>query len=100
MAFSCFDLCMSVLPELLSALYACFKVLMSSSVQRRTQHLCAWVNCWLSILRGYRRDESVATAGHLARDGDCEKIRAGIPAAARSVNLKRLVERFGDLNKK
>jgi len=38
------------------------------------------------ILRGSRRDESAATAGHPARDGDCEKIRAGIPAAARRVN--------------
>ena len=38
------------------------------------------------ILRINRRDESPATAGHPARDGDCEKIRAGIPAAARRVN--------------
>jgi hypothetical protein len=27
-----------------------------------------------------------ATTGHPARDGKCEKIRAGIPAAARSVS--------------
>lgn len=35
-----------------------------------------------------RRDESAATAGYLARDGDCEKIRYGISAAARCVSLK------------
>ena len=35
------------------------------------------------VLRGNRRDESAATAGHPARDGDCEKIRAGNSAAAR-----------------
>jgi|SRR5882724_3430308 len=32
------------------------------------------------------RNESAATTGHPARDGDCEKIRAGISAAARLVN--------------
>ena len=34
---------------------------------------------------GHRCDESAATAGHPARDGDGEKIRAGIPAADRRV---------------
>jgi len=33
--------------------------------------------------------QSAATAGHPARDGDCETIRAGIPAAARRV-IKRV----------
>jgi hypothetical protein len=32
------------------------------------------------------RAKSAATAGHPARDGDCEKIRAGIPAAVRRVS--------------
>ncbi len=41
------------------------------------------------ILRGSRRDESAATAGHPVRDGDCEKIRAGISAAARRVRTQR-----------
>ena len=39
------------------------------------------------ILRENRRAESAAAAGHPARDGDCEKIRAGISAAARRVAL-------------
>ena len=43
------------------------------------------------ILRGNRRAGSrqqrpAATAGHPASDGDCEKVRAGIPAAARRVS--------------
>ena len=51
--------------------------------------LVAWSSTsdgFRGILRGNRRAESAATAGHPARDGDCEKIRAGIPAAARRVN--------------
>lgn len=40
------------------------------------------------ILRENRSDESAATAGHPARDGDGEKIRAGIPAAAQCVKIR------------
>jgi hypothetical protein len=37
--------------------------------------------------------ESAATAGNPARDGECEKIRTGIPAAARRVSVGIETER-------
>ena len=37
---------------------------------------------------GGRLPRPAATAGHPAREGDCEKIRAGIPAAARRVTYR------------
>ena len=41
------------------------------------------------VTRGFMvSDESAATAGHPARDGDCEKIRAGNSAAARRVSAE------------
>ena len=37
------------------------------------------------VMRCGNLQRPAATVGHPARDGDCEKIRAGIPAAARRV---------------